>query len=127
MLSRLPMNLFQDNFYDEHLINMEILTCIENENLEELKNIIESYQTSHLIDLSYEEGLFYIRAAQNNRYDVLNYLCNKNKELAKKYSYEMLAFALTDNKEDCIKYIIQNLEPDYSPLKQTRYKCVVIF
>ena len=126
MLSKSPinllMNVFQNDSYDEHLMNMEILACIRNEDLEGLKNIIESCQTSHLIDLSYEEGLFYIRATQNNNADILDYLCQKDQNLAEKYASEMLTFALRENKQECLKYIIRNLKPDYSILKHTTYE-----
>ena len=51
--------------HDIHLINMEVLTCIEEENLSGLQEIIDSPLFSSIASLSYEEGLFYIRAAQN--------------------------------------------------------------
>jgi|APGre2960657444_1045066.scaffolds.fasta_scaffold61407_2 hypothetical protein len=58
------------------------------------------------LDLSYQEGLFAVIAAQKGNREVLEILCNYDKNIIPNYGVEMLSHAANYGKIDSIKYLL---------------------
>jgi len=58
------------------------------------------------LDLSYQDGLFVVLAAQKGNHEVLEILCDYDKNLIPTYGIEMLSHAANYGKIDSIKYLL---------------------
>ena len=100
--SNLSTEELKENFYNNIL----------NASLEGNKDLVTetlnlAKYNSIALDLSYQDGLLPVLAAQRNDYEILSIFFEYDKNLIQKYGVEILSHAASYGQIDCVNFLLQ--------------------
>jgi hypothetical protein len=96
----------------EELYDNILSACMKGDN-KLLTHTLEFAKANHItIELSYQEGLFCVIAAQNGYTEILKTLNNYDSSLIKNYSIDILGTAADYGKIECVEFLLaQGINP----------------
>ena len=100
-------NNVNTDFSKEDLYD-EILNSILSEDQNSIEKILEFTKNINIsLDLSYQDGLLVVLAAQKGNTDILKTLCNYDKKIISNYGIEMLSHAANYGRTDVVKFLLE--------------------